>query len=187
MTIALTLLHPLQTSVGVVPVAPVSGTGTAERVGTVCTFVLGETLSRSMLGVSLLIRWMEEELQLRLRVTVSRAGDFFVRAWDFFVRAWDWSHATTLDCLGAGTRDRPAEEGDDGAGCPSWIPNPPPSGPGDGAPLCCCGGEVPVQRGPWTEAAHPERPTDGAGTCCRCAAESLPVVEEVVESQVVSW
>ncbi len=36
MTITLPLSHPLQTSVVVVPVAPMSGTGTAERVGTVC-------------------------------------------------------------------------------------------------------------------------------------------------------
>ncbi len=41
------------------------------------------------------IRWMEDELKLRLRVTVSRAGDFLIRA-------WDWDHATTLDELAAG-------------------------------------------------------------------------------------
>lgn len=41
------------------------------------------------------IRWMEDERKLRLRVTVSRAGDFLIRA-------WDWDHATTLDEIAAG-------------------------------------------------------------------------------------
>lgn len=41
------------------------------------------------------IRWMEDELKLRLRVTVSRTGDFFIRG-------RDWNHATTLEELAVG-------------------------------------------------------------------------------------
>lgn len=40
------------------------------------------------------IRFMEEELHLRLRLTISLSGDFFIRA-------SDWSHAATLEELAA--------------------------------------------------------------------------------------
>ena len=41
------------------------------------------------------VTWMEEELKLRLRVTVTRTGDYVIRG-------ADWDHATTLEELAAG-------------------------------------------------------------------------------------